>query len=417
MSIHKIKYIALVFLILSFGNVYAGFSPFSGTAWIPHIFGIFTTDGSGNSGLVSFESGFWSIGGIEGSDLVGDFYIETAGLSTFDPGTKIVPPISWNPLDLWTISGTATNINIGTIDFASVLYNPRTQAFTGYAMNEWTGKIPFSFYTTLSQWFEWRVKVLGNIGWNSVFDTFYSAGTKFNVNVINDVLNKVRRNIAILTRNISTEYMNTSFGITPITPLANKLLFINKNNNIQTLKYSDIHWNFHLSTIQSLIIVGGDLIIDWDILNTWTLPKGIIVIKNDKWIGGNIIITNTVKNIESSIFTEGTLYSWNSRNDLYNDTTEKITTLPGTQLYIYWSLISRNTIGGAVQSWNAVCVYNESSCSYQKAIQFDMNYFRSYPSGSGTLRAYPDNRYDDYSLIIERDTRINSNPPPGFDMR
>jgi len=81
--------------------------------------------------------------------------------------------------------------------------------------------------------------------------------------------------------------------------------------------------------------------------------------------------------------------------------------------------MSRNTIGGAVQSGNAVCPYNEQACAYDYAIRFDLNYFRNYLSG-GTLlttRAYPDSTYDNYSVIIEHDQRISTNPPPGLETK
>jgi hypothetical protein len=70
--------------------------------------------------------------------------------------------------------------------------------------------------------------------------------------------------------------------------------------------YSDIKNDFPSSTIDSLVIIGGDLIIDSDVLEPMIQknPKGIIVLKNDAGIGGNIIVTNVVKKIESSIFTE-----------------------------------------------------------------------------------------------------------------
>lgn len=137
-------------------------------------------------------------------------------------------------------------------------------------------------------------------------------------------------------------------------------------------------------------------------------------------MGGNIIVTNIVKKIESSIFLEGSLYSGNNRYDLYNDTTAEVATLGENQLYIRGSLISRNTIGGSFTTPNATCVYGETAatCTAERSIQYDLNYFRQTPptrsSTVPTTRSFGDSSLDSYSLIIELDPRIATTPPPGF---
>ena len=84
------------------------------------------------------------------------------------------------------------------------------------------------------------------------------------------------------------------------------------------------------------------------------------------------------------------------------------------QLYIQGSLVSRNTIGGAsVSRTQVVCPYN-ATCTYESAIRYDLNYFRAYDKEAWT-RAYTNNSLDDYSVIIEYDSRVVSNPPPGFE--
>jgi hypothetical protein len=98
--------------------------------------------------------------------------------------------------------------------------------------------------------------------------------------------------------------------------------------------YSGIKNDFPSNTVDSLIIIGGDLIVDGDINNSTNIPKGIIVMKDTAGSGGNIVVQGSVKKIQASIFTEGSLYSGNSLSDLYNDTTAKILTLPENQLYI-----------------------------------------------------------------------------------
>ena len=102
-------------------------------------------------------------------------------------------------------------------------------------------------------------------------------------------------------------------------------------------------------------------------------------------------MTNSVKKIESSIFTEGSLYSGLDKNNLYNGTTAGVATLGENQLYIRGSLISRNTIGGSFTT-PATCVYGETNCSNTKSIPYDLNYFRQTPptrsSTAPTTRSY-----------------------------
>jgi hypothetical protein len=80
--------------------------------------------------------------------------------------------------------------------------------------------------------------------------------------------------------------------------------------------------------------------------------------------------------------------------------------------------MSRNTIGGATQA-PALCVYGELDCTNQQAIRYDLNYFRLTPPSRAavplaTTRAYSTDALDQFSLIIDRDSRILTTPPPGF---
>lgn len=447
-------------LIISFvtistiGAISAAYFAFSGTAWTPHTLGRFSSDGiTGNAGIISFQSGgnAW----IDGDRLTGTFYSQTIGLITFDPGARIVPPASGRPTDLWSIVGTASS-RAGVIDLAWVQYNPVTRSLIGYGMNYGVGRVPFGIASTtpvidpvtglpitttptidpitglptnpgsvtnteISQWFEWRVKILGNIWGNSSFDTFYALGARFNASLMNENVNRVRKNISLLTRNLSDSLSNTSFDGSTSNAVLDKLFFINKTSTYKSLTYSTISTTFPSTSVNSLILIGGDLIIDRDLLSpTGSLPKGVIVLKNDAWVGWNIIVQNSVKKIESSIFAEWSLYSGNNKTDLYNDTTIEITSLGENQLYIYGSLASRNTIGGSFTT-PATCVYGESNCTNELSIRYDLNYFRGSPASrvpvapsTISTRAFRDSSLDAYSLIIEIDPRLATTPPPGF---
>ena len=422
-------------IVSTIGVVSAAFFQFSGTAGTAHNLGQFLSDGAtGNAGIVSFQSG--GTAWLNGDRLTGTFHSQTIWLITFNSDAQIIPPSTGRPTDLWSVVGTASSL-AGVIDLAGVQYNPVTRSLIGYGMNYWVGRVLFGVAwtaidpvtglpvappdsitsTTVSAGFEWRVKIIGNIGGNSAFNTLTALGSRFNASLMNDTLQGVRKNVSLLTRNIPTQYANAFTDTTPQS-LSNKLIYVNTSSTVSTLVYTgSMVGEFPTSNTDSLILIGGDLIIDADIINTGTKAKGIIVLKNEAWVGGNIIVTNSVQKIQSSIFTEGSLYSGNSKSDLYNDTTAEVATLGENQLYIRGSLISRNTIGGSFTT-PATCVYGETNCSNTKSIPYDLNYFRQTPptrsSTATTTRSYWNNSLDTYSLIIELDPRLAATPPPGF---
>jgi hypothetical protein len=140
-------------------------------------------------------------------------------------------------------------------------------------------------------------------------------------------------------------------------------------------------------------------------------PKSIIAIQNSTGSGGNIFIRDSVKNIYSSIIAEWFVYSGENTTILYNDTRAKIANLPKNQLYIYGNLISRNTIGWALKDIPS-CPYTIADCTYDIAIRYDLNYFRSYDRQP--IHKSDSTGYDEYSVIIERDSRSITDPPPGM---
>jgi hypothetical protein len=271
-----------------------------------------------------------------------------------------------------------------------------TTQYAGLAEDGTTKTSTTSFTTTQSS--NSRVKILGAIGWQKAFDNNYSVGSKFNSSLFATTLNQIRKNVALLRRNI-----DLSSGEKTV----NNTRFITGNK-----KYSDIKNDFPTDTIDSLIIIGWDLMIDKDILEPLIKKnsKWIIVIKNEAGDGGNIYISDSVKNIESSIFTEWSVFSGESKDTIYNNSAAKLTSLPSKQLYIKGSLISRNTILGGLSN---ICPYNIADCN---PYQYDLDSFRNFDKTTAN-RAYPDNSLDAYSLIIERDPRISDTPPPGWEAR
>lgn len=361
--------------------------------------------------------------------------MQTVWSGAFDTSAKIIPPLSWNPTrTCWQVEGTATSNNAGIIQLSwvdtSLLFNPVSRKLEGYGFNEGIGRVPFWGWTSCDGWivdddelrdiqnwtdpdntiddtlagFVGRVKVIGNAGWTTVFDTFYSQWVKFNSSLFNTTLQRIRKNVGLLTRNLSPAQEQWSL-------VGDKMFLIDQPTKSTSTISSTL-----LGDIRSLIVVGWDLYIDQNFLSNQNNPKWIIVLKNDSGIGGNVYIDGSVQRIDATIFTEGTVYS-GTPTDLYNDSALEITSLPSSQLYILGSVISRNTIWGASRSaTEALCPYN-IVCTYDTSLRYDLNYFRVFQA-SGSLdpnRAYPDATFDEYSLIIKSDLRVLSSPPPGFE--
>mgnify|MGYP003521860449 FL=1 len=78
------------------------------------------------------------------------------------------------------------------------------------------------------------------------------------------------------------------------------------------------------------------------------------------------------------------------------------------QLYIYGTLISGNTIGTTAKLANTVCPDFLPSCTEQQKKDYDLNFLRL---GSSNLVAP---LYPEYSLVIEYNPKLTSDPPPGF---
>ncbi len=209
--------------------------------------------------------------GLDGSVLTGAFSIQTVGIVRWDTGTMIVPPATQRATSLWTISGSATSTYAGRIFFTGASYDPVSNRLIGSAWNAGIGIIPLSSTgvlanpitsSGLTQGFEGRVKVFGTIGGQRSFAQFYAPGTIIQTSLLTDTLNRIRQNVALLSRNISVSAMNTAFNDNISVPIGNKIFYINTGSTLSTLNYNSVHTtDFPIATVDSLIIVGGDLVI------------------------------------------------------------------------------------------------------------------------------------------------------------
>ena len=94
--------------------------------------------------------------------------------------------------------------------------------------------------------------------------------------------NRIRKNVALITRNLPIALNNDLSIVTPPAVLNNKIIYTNKTNTLKTLSYNNIHNSFESPNINSLIIIGGDLIIDADVIQTIGKTRGILVLQNEQ---------------------------------------------------------------------------------------------------------------------------------------
>jgi hypothetical protein len=79
-----------------------------------------------------------------------------------------------------------------------------------------------------------------------------------------------------------------------------------------------------------------------------------------------------VTDIHAIIYADRSLVSYDGSNELDGDTQAQDL---ASQLYIYGSIFSENTIGG---SSSMLCPFYESSCNDAKSKKYDLNYLRRY---------------------------------------
>jgi len=415
-----IPYIVSFFLLFFVSILYVLAQQITGTAGVMLNDWEFRSDGSWNAWEVILSSIY-----LTTNNISGDFFMQTVWTWTFDPGTYIEHTWVGDPdTDCWYVVGSATSVNAWVIEFLvpdrSLRFHPPTGRLEWYWWNDGVGRVPFwenNICTFAIPNFSWRVKVIGNIWWeNSIFSTIYDTReTQFDIRIFNGVVQDIRRNISRLIRNVQTERLNP--GFTTQNKLLNALVFNNETSDMRHIRISDLEATLFDGETQGLIVIWGDVIVDMDIINSGRSPMGIISLQNSHWIWGNIYIHWNVKRIQSSIFSEWSVFSWDNASSIYNDTIPKLATLPESQLYIQWTVISKNTIW-----WRGYwrCPYS-ANCTDEEAIRYDFDYFRNFNPSSPFNRSYvndewiTDSRYDAYSVIIEYDPRILTIPPPGFE--
>jgi len=203
----------------------------------------------------------------------------------------------------------------------------------------------------------------------------------------------------------------------------------------------------------TLLVVGGDVYIKNNVSSQGDVNAsvGIAAVADENGVGGNIYVDPSVTNIDAVLFADKAVVSYNGA-EMGGNTRS---TLLKNQLLIYGSVISENTLGGAVNSAGLKCPYfvPEGSCDQDAARKYDLNYLRRYRlatdavtgrqtpawtakvaggatcdaagacSGGGLHSLFmnshasatgPDPKYALYPLVVKYNSRSLSNPPPVF---
>jgi len=299
------------------------------------------------------------------------------------------------------------------------------------------------------------IKIVGPIASNTIkalttgqFDANTSIFSGINRWTIR---NNIRKTVSILTRNIQLNQAGTNISSITTLPTgtgikwntidegqAGSILYMEGNGDTISLN------NWAISGKRTIILKWLNLYITADMYYTNDASiLGVILLKDDNGNGWNLYVSPNITNIVWSYVIDWSLISYNGNEiDVWDISTLK------NQLYIYWSIVSENTIWGSRMSsggWQVKCpsLLNITNCTTSLAQKYDLNYLRRYylynntpfwngkvaweGINNGWVPLFPSSNpliskissYIDelakYPIIIEYNPQIHSNPPPGFD--
>ncbi len=329
---------------------------------------------------------------------------------------------------VWSQNGGWIALSGSFIDGGSgVYYNPARWVLEGFGHSSALGYIPFYAYAAspvdsgaldqtgitfdgVSVNFIGKIAVIGNIAGSRIYNmTNQNVWYVFSNISQSAILNTIRKNISLLSRNIPTANLISGNGTN----------FIYQKG--QSFDYDTSFGWIWPTGKRSIIIEGRDIILNQSLIGdpTDTHPRAIIALKDANGNGGNIIITKNVNQIYAFIYAEGSIYSWEK-----TVTTDPITSyiasgawnIPAQQIYIKWGIISKNTIGGSLQT-PSVCPVVISNCTTLLSQVYDLNYFRTYDYTDPTQKSVPftDVRFEKSSMVVDFNSAVSADPPPGLD--
>ncbi|PZM82185.1 hypothetical protein DLH72_04405 [Candidatus Gracilibacteria bacterium] len=225
----------------------------------------------------------------------------------------------------------------------------------------------------------------GKLNYTSEVNTFANSSKL-------DFKQAVRKNVANLTRNLTSGTKINSIYFVDLSKSANK-----------DLKFSTI--KSKLAKNDNLILKGGNLVIDTDVNDS----IGIVVsadnfdVESNREIG-NIYVTKNIKKINAFIYADGGFISGQGTGKARYTDEE----LRENKLDLQGSLFTSNTIGGSEKGENYCRLPGDrktTDCELAKL--YDLNYIRMHILCEK----------EDYSFKIEYNPSIQLNPPKVFIIR
>lgn len=409
----------------------------------------------GNPGRVDFDS---ATGHINSSGAFsGNFWLGNVGWVTFNHGIggeEAIIQCPNNILNLATqlcyISGAAWSENAGWIIFGSgaigtgsgAYFDPNTASISGWWWNQALGWIPmrsglswslayddlantWSALWPISLYFVSKIAIVGNIAGTRVYSVSNSGITNqdvgYSYKTINhaDILNLIRKNIALLTRNTNTWVLEDDTSVNPFN-------YVYRDKHLPNPDYDfPITWVLLDPNKRSIIIRWWDIILDSTGVNAtnWSNPTiALIALKDELWNGWNIIVSKRVGKIYAYMYAEWSILSWEKIAwVIHNYVDWWPFNIPQGQLYIRGLAASKNTIGGAQQITNPFCpVLTDTLCDLPTAKRYDWDYFRNFDYSDVTQRSIPNPerswipKLDEAPMVIDYDEGILNDPPPWF---
>ena len=369
--------------------------------------------------------------------LSGYFWLGNVGWSTFSHGDATLPiarvmcpdNVFNDPTLICPVEGFVWGQNSGWMALSwtwigeasgGVYYNPAESRLEGFAHSRSLWWVPFYADTstpitpTTQTWiifngvwlnFIGKIAIIWNIAWTRIFNvTNQQVGYIFSSINQAEMLNIMRKNIALISRNADPTDLRDAFS-----PKFNFL--IHTGSDYDT---SGGGWTWPAGK-KSIIVIGSDVILGQTQIGLDTdANRAIIALKDNNGSGGNIIIKDIVWRIYGFLYAEGSIYSWEKVSDeIIPYIGTWVWNIPGNQLYLKWAMISKNTIGWALQS-PPICPVVIQNCSIADSQVYDVNYFRTYDATDSSQKnvPYDDPRFDTASMVIEFNQELNSNPPP-----
>ncbi len=382
----------------------------------------------------------WYYAGIDVEGrLLWYFWLGNVGWSTFSHGDGSLPlarvmcpanvfndPTITCPVDgfVWSQNSWWISLSGSWIGEASgwVYYNPAESRLEWFAHSSALWWVPFYADTsspitlTTQTWvifngvglnFIGKIAIIGNIAGTRIYNVVnQQVGYVFSTINQAEMLNIIRKNIALITRNANPNDLTDALGT--------KFNFLVHTGSDYDTSWGGWTWP---ANKKSIIVIGGDVILWQSEIGLDTqADRAIIVLKNEEGSGGNIIIKDLVGRIYSFLYAEGSIYSWEKVGDqIIPYVGTWVWNIPWNQLYLKWAMISKNTIGWSLQS-PPTCPVVIQNCTIADAQVYDVNYFRTYdPTDSSQKNVpYNDTRFDTASMVIEFNQELNTNPPPGL---